>query len=181
VLFGIVRKRVLRFTRKSAHGNKSIYSLGMTGKRDAAYYRARLRRDYPTFFVGLASGKYGSVREAAAAAGLIRLPSRLDALKREWKRANEPQRDQFRAWLKPTAIRGIAKPISDSDGRLRPNVRAFLSHWVESNKSKPGRIMKQIGFSGFDYRLSMAIYGGHELRPVVISKLTDWLVKEGFR
>jgi hypothetical protein len=153
----------------------------MTGKRDAAYYRARLRRDHPPVFAGLSSGKYSSVREAAAAARLIHLPSRLDALKREWRGASGIQQIEFVKWLKAGAPKRVAKSIADAEGRLRSDVRTFLSHWIKSNRSKPGRIMKQMGASVHDYRLSMAIYGGHELPLEVISKLKDWLPKHGFR
>jgi hypothetical protein len=153
----------------------------MTRKRDAAYYRARLRRDHPGVFAGLSSGKYSSVREAAAAAGLIRLPSRLDALKREWRGASGAQRVEFIKWLKAGALKRVGRPIAYSDGRLRPDVRAFLTHWVTTNRSKPGRIMKEIGFSVFDYTLASALSGKTTLRPAVIPKLSDWLTMQGFR
>jgi hypothetical protein len=104
----------------------------------------------------------------------------LDALKREWQGASEPQRDEFEKWLKTGALKRVGKTIANADGRLRPDVRAFLSHWVTSNKSRPGRILKEIGFSGFDYTLSWAISSGHPLRPAVIPKLSDWLTKQGY-
>jgi hypothetical protein len=153
----------------------------MSGKRDSAYYRARLRREHPTFFADLVARKYSSVREAAAAAGLIRLPTRLDALKREWNKASEIQQIEFIKWSKVGTPKGVVKPIADSDGRLRADVRAFLSHWVTSHRSKPGRIMKEIGLAGFDWTLSAAITRGHGLRPAVIPKLSGWLTKQGFR
>jgi|SRR5665213_1579071 len=109
-----------------------------------------------------------------------RIPTRVDALKREWNGASETQRDEFRDWLKTGALKRAARSIADSDGRLRPNVRAFLSHWVTSNRSKPGRIMRDIGFSVFDYTLASALSGKTTLRPAVILKLGDWLKKQGF-
>lgn len=152
----------------------------MAGKRDAAYYRARLRRDHPTVSAGLSSGKYASVREAAAAAGLIRLPSRLDALKREWNRASKTQHVEFINWLKAGAFKRVAKSIADSDGRLRSDVKAFLSGRLRSIGWTPGRLMKEIGFKGYDYTLSSAILSRTTLRPAVIPKLTAWLKMEGF-
>jgi hypothetical protein len=153
----------------------------MSGKRDAAYYRARLRREHPTIFADLIGGKYRSVREAAAAAGLIRLPTRLDGLKREWRRASNAQQAEFFKWLKARSPKRVSLPIADAEGRLRSDVRAFLSRWVTSHRSKPGRIMKEIGFSGFDWTLSSAISHGRTLRLEVIPKLSDWLTKQGFR
>lgn len=152
----------------------------MTGKRGAAYYRARLRRDHPTIFADLSSGKFVSVREAAAAAGLIHLPTRLDALKREWQGASEPQRDEFEKWLKTGALKRVGKPIANSDGRLRSDVRVFLSGRLKSIGWTPGRLMKEIGFKRYDYTLSSAILSGTTLRPAVIPKLTAWLKIEGF-
>ena len=58
----------------------------MAKKRDSAYYRERLKRDHPNIYSDLVAGRYKSVREASAKARLIKIPSRLDALKREWNR-----------------------------------------------------------------------------------------------
>ncbi|WP_152619649.1 hypothetical protein [Paramagnetospirillum magnetotacticum] len=68
-------------------------------KRDAAYWRGRLERDQPSFYADLIAGTYTSVRAACAAAGLIQLPNRLDALKREWRKADAVERDGFRVFL----------------------------------------------------------------------------------
>ena len=151
----------------------------MRKKRDREYYKGRLTKDHPALLAEVRSGGL-SVRAASAKAGLIRLPSRVDALKREWKKANSAQQVEFVKWLKAGALKRVGRPIADADGRLRSDVRAFLSHWVESHRSKPGRIMKEIGFSGFDYTLSWAISDGHALRPAVIPKLSDWLTKQGY-
>jgi hypothetical protein len=152
----------------------------MKKKRNREYYKKRLAKDHPALLAEVHSGRL-SVRAASAKAGLIHLPTRLDALKREWNGASELQQDEFKEWLKAGALKRVGKSIADADGRLRSDVRAFLSHWVKSNRSKPGRIMKEMGFSGFDYTLSWAISDGHGLRPAVIPKLSDWLTKHGFR
>jgi len=64
---------------------------------------------------------------------------------------------------------------------ISPHVRAFLANWISDYGSKAGRIMKVIGFNGFDPTLSQAIVGGHELRAEVIPQLEAWLNKQGFR
>jgi hypothetical protein len=97
----------------------------MTGKRGAAYYRARLRRDHPTIFADLSSGKFVSVREAAAAAGLIHLPSRLDALKREWRGASGAQHVEFLKWLKAGALKRVGRPIAELMGGSDPMYGPF--------------------------------------------------------
>ena len=93
-------------------------------------------------------------------------------------RASGAQRVEFIKWLKAGALKRVGRPIATSDGRLRSDVRAFLSHWVTSNRSKPGRIMKEIGFSVFDYTLASALSGKTTLRPAVIPKLGDWLTRQ---
>lgn len=152
----------------------------MTKKRDRKYYKGRLAKGHPGIYAEVLSGAL-SVRAASAKAGLIHLPTRVGALKREWKKASNAQQVEFVKWLKASLPKRTVKAIADADGRLRPEVRTFLAGWIASHKSKPGRIMKQIGFSGFDYTLSWAISGGRELRPEVIPRLSDWLIKEGFR
>jgi hypothetical protein len=151
----------------------------MKKKRDAEYYKKRLAKDYPAIFAEVRSGRL-SVRAASAKAGLIHLPTRLDALKREWQGASEPQRDEFEKWLKTGALKRVGKTIADADGRLRSDVRAFLSGRLRSIGWTPGRLMKEIGFKGYDYTLSSAILSGNTLRPAVIPKLSDWLTKQGF-
>jgi hypothetical protein len=153
----------------------------MTGKRGAAYYRARLRRDHPTIFADLSSGKFVSVREAAAAAGLIRLPSRVDALKREWKKAKNEQQAEFVKWLTSGAYKRVGLPIADAKGRLRRDVSDFLLRWVAQRGFNPARVMKEIGFSGYDPTFRSAISSDGPLRAEVIPELARWLKKQGFR
>lgn len=68
-------------------------------KRDSAYWLARLERDHPSIHARLLAGAIPSVRAACAEAGLIRLPSRLDAnaLMRRGK-PTEEFLDRLREW-----------------------------------------------------------------------------------
>jgi hypothetical protein len=147
--------------------------------RDSAYFRGRLAKDHPAILAEVHSGRL-SVRAASAKAGLIHLPTRLDALKREWKKAARSDQVEFVKWLKAGAWKTRVRLIADRKGRLRGDVRAFLSRWVATHRSRPGRIMKQMGFSGFDYTLAAAIVRRSELRAEVITKLDARLKKEGF-
>ena len=152
----------------------------MKKKRDRKYYKGRLTKDHPTVLAEALSGRL-SVRAASAKAGLIRLPSRVDALKRDWKKANNAQQVEFLKWLKAVVPKRAPKPIADPDGRLRPDVKVFLSDRLKIIGWTPGRLLKEIGFKGRDWTLSSAILNGTTLRPKVIPKLSDWLTKEGFR
>ena len=154
----------------------------MKKKRDAAYYRARLAKEFPAIFAEIGPGGL-SVRAASAKAGLIHLPTRVDALKREWKRSKLAQKRDFLIWVKAeeAGVRATsAPPIADSAGHLRPDAAKFLSDWVTTNRSKPGRIMKQIGFRVFDWTLAHAIDHRGSLRKEVIDKLGPWMMKNGF-
>ena len=147
----------------------------MTKRRDAAYYEGRLKRDYPKEFAELRAGRFKSVRQAAAAAGLIHLPTRLDALKREWNRAVKDERVDFLAWVRASLLgakRAIApakRPIIDGAGHLKPAVIKFISDWTVSKRVRPGKIMKEIGFSNYDATLAF-----------VILPLERWLARNGF-
>ncbi len=65
------------------------------GKRDAAYWRHRVERDYPDVAQRLAAGEIPSVRAAAIEAGLLHEPSALDHLRRAWRKASAEERKRF--------------------------------------------------------------------------------------
>ena len=155
----------------------------MSKKRDSAYFEARLKRNFPKIFSDLRAGKFTSVRQAAAAAGLIHLPSRFDALKREWRHATTREKNEFISWVKgrKVAITASSIPIVDTAGHLKPAVIRFISGWTRDRRITPGRIMKEIGFSNFDYTLSHALRLGAPIRSAVIPRLESWLVRRGFK
>jgi hypothetical protein len=155
----------------------------MTKKRDSAYYEGRLKRSFPKIYAGLRAGKFKSVRRAAAAAGLIHLPTRVDALKREWKGATTAEKNEFVAWTKgrKTAFAATPIPIIDATGHLKPAAIRFISAWARDKRITPGKIMKEMGFSNFDYTLSHALQLGAPIRSEVIPRLEGWLVRNGFK
>jgi hypothetical protein len=155
----------------------------MTKKRDAKYYKGRLAREYPAIFAEIRPGGL-SVRAASAKAGLIHLPTRVDALKREWKKADRAEQRAFARWARAreASARGApVRSIADSAGHLRADAVKFLSDWITTNRSKPGRILKQIGRSVHDWRLANVIDHGGVLPKEIIDKLEPWMVKEGFK
>jgi hypothetical protein len=150
-------------------------------KRDAAYYRARLKREFPTIFADLSAGRIKSVRQAAARAGLIQLPTRADALIRDWKRATPAERERFRDWLSRTRT-GLTKvrQATDASGILKPAAVTYIEDWLRANGGTPGQIMKKLGFSNFDSRLAQSINRKTPLPAEVRHRLQAWLTKEGF-
>jgi hypothetical protein len=154
----------------------------MSKKRDAAYFRARLKKDFPTYFADLKAGKYKNVSQASVAAGLIRPSNRIDALKRDWKGATGAQRKKFLDWvtltrtgLKPRTPVAPRSDIADSSGILIPSVAAFLRKWLKTYNTTPGRIMLAMGYRNYDPRLAEALNRPRPLPADVMRDLTSWL------
>lgn len=61
----------------------------------AAYLTARLKRDHDDIFQRLAAGEFASVRQAAIAAGIVKVPSVLDQLRKLWAKATDADRRTF--------------------------------------------------------------------------------------
>ena len=61
----------------------------------ADYLTARLKRDHDDIFQRLAAGEFPSVRKAAIAAGIVKVPSVLDTLRKLWANASEADRRTF--------------------------------------------------------------------------------------
>ena len=155
----------------------------MSKKRDSAYYEGRLKRSFPKIYADLRARKFTSVRQAAAAARLIHLPTRVDALKREWERATTAQKNEFVAWTKgrKAVSAAISLPIIDATGHLKPAVIRFIKDWTRDKRITPGKIMQEIGFSNFDYTLSHALRLGAPIRSTAIPPLEGWLTRKGFK
>jgi hypothetical protein len=157
----------------------------MAGKRDSKYFKRRLERDYPKAYSRLLAGRYPSVRAAAIDVGLIKRPTRFDALKREWSAATIAEKRQFTAWLRAETAKSVAarRPpdITDAKGALRADVVDFLKDWTKRQRLRPGQIMKQLGFSNFDARLAEAMNAPRPLATEVVDRLKPWLATQGFR
>lgn len=73
--------------RNDANGNIS------KGENHTAYLAARLRRDHPD--ADFDESVRGSVRKAAIAAGIVKVPSVIDQLRKLWAKASEADRSTF--------------------------------------------------------------------------------------
>jgi hypothetical protein len=153
-------------------------------KRDRAYYERRLAKNFPAFYADWLAGKYKNVHQAAIAAGLIKLSSRLDVLKRQWKKIRSSDKKAFIVWagtheakLKPRS----SAPLAGPDGRLRADVRKFLADWLSTTKYRPAKIMQEMGLSGYDVTLWGAIKRDHPIKSKIVDRLGPWLAKKGFR
>ena len=84
--------------------------------RSNAYYLARMRDEHATVYAEYLAKKFKNASEAIRAAGLKKVPSPLDALRKAWSEASAAERATFRADigcmpLTPTAAIG---PVSAS-------------------------------------------------------------------
>ena len=66
------------------------------GKGNAAdYLTARLKRDHEEILRRLESGEFTSVRQAAIAAGIVKVPTVLEQLRKLWAKATDADRRTF--------------------------------------------------------------------------------------
>lgn len=86
---GAVLRRVGRPKAGEGNGSNRTFSRG----DNAAYLAARLRRDHPDAVFD--ESVRGSVRQAAIAAGIVKVPSVLDQLRKIWAKASESDRRTF--------------------------------------------------------------------------------------
>lgn len=153
----------------------------MSQKRDSGYYLARLRKDHPVVFADYKAGKYGSVRNAAIAAGLVSERGHLGGLKRHWKKATAAEKKAFTAWVVQNAPVKKPPPIVDPSGRVSVAAANFLYGWTKANRLAPGRIMQILGFSRYDYRLAEAMRRSRPINAEIVPPLAVWMQKHGFK
>lgn len=67
--------------------------------RDNAYYEERLQHEHPSFYADLKAGKYRTVSEAALAAGLKQVRTRLHEMKNSWSKATAAEQVEFLRYL----------------------------------------------------------------------------------
>lgn len=83
---------------KAATGNDGISIVSPVGS-GPAYWAARLRRDHPE--ADFDESVRGSVRQAAIAAGIVKVPGGLDRLRAAWKKATKDERLAFLEEITP--------------------------------------------------------------------------------
>ncbi len=148
-------------------------------KRDSAYYLGRIERDFPHVFAGYQAGKFGSVTEAAIAAGLKKPRTRLQELQNAWRRATSAERRAFEAWITPATMPVPAASVSASavtvDRRLESWAILRIRYITATRNLKMGDVMDELGFKRLDPSLGNALNQGSRLRPAVIVAIESWL------
>jgi hypothetical protein len=161
--------------------------------RTNEYYEDRLKREHPGIYADFKAGRIPSIRQAAAKAGIKKLPTSLTHLKREWAKASGKERRAFVKWARQqlpsggsalpahaSAARSPVKPVFDADGRLTPDAVAFLTNWTVTHRLSACRILVALGRSRHDYRLGQAINQGNPLSAEIAPGVERWMRAEGF-
>lgn len=65
------------------------------GGNSAQYLVRRLKRDRPDLVERLAKGEIRSARAAAIEAGIVKVPTVLDILRKAWRKATDAEREEF--------------------------------------------------------------------------------------
>lgn len=143
-------------------------------RRDRLYWLKRLRAEYPGLAEQVDRGAL-TVRAACIKARLIKSPSRLDALKREWKKANLSDKRAFIMWLKASVSgKPRIEPLTAS-GYLTTAAIKQIHKIMADECLKPGQVMAQMGFKRLDPRLGFALRGDRKVNPEFAEKLEAWL------
>ena len=100
-----IQRRVKKLEGKTINAadnhNPTVSSVDIINTRSlgagtsADYLTARLKRDHDEIFQRLAAGDFPSVRQAAIAAGIVKVPSVLDKIRTLWAKATEADRRTF--------------------------------------------------------------------------------------
>lgn len=155
-------------------------------KRDSAYQLRRLKKEHPALHDDVVNGRR-STRAAAIAAGIIKEPTPLTILKREWAKADLAQRREFLEWVKATGPRKSLKPVppkpspvswrpvADGGGHLTAGAIARIQHVMNVRRLMMGGVMDELGFKRLDASLGNALRNGYAVRPAMVSALETWL------
>ncbi|MBB6510424.1 hypothetical protein F4695_003813 [Rhizobium soli] len=152
--------------------------------RDSAYYEDRPKREHPSIYADLKTGKHQTVTEAAIAAGLKTVRTRLQELKNAWSKASATERDDFVQWLVGLGVTMPSVPAASTSGsltliasnrKLSPSASKRIEDIMSKRHLKVGDVMAEMGFRKLNASLGRALHRGDRLQPDVITALQKWL------
>lgn len=153
----------------------------MPGKRDSKYYSERLESEHPEIFSRLKSGEFASVREAAIEAGIVKAPSPLIVLRREWKKANRSERDAFLAHIgigsvPPAPGVPISSPLDDKM-RLTAEARVQIKAILARRGITGCDAAYEMGQSRYNASIGQALINNYRITKIPAHKIADWISK----
>lgn len=147
--------------------------------RDRAYYEERLKRDHPSVYADLKAGKHRTVTDAAIAAGLKKVRTRLLELKNAWTKADSAEQAAFLKWLKvsgPVPLTAAPGPAGIAiDRQLTPRACRRIEEIMSKRHLTIGQLMVELGYPALNASVGMALARGTRLKPDVIAALEKWL------
>ncbi|WP_378945735.1 hypothetical protein [Mesorhizobium sp. ANAO-SY3R2] len=152
--------------------------------RDNAYYEERLRRDHPSIYADLKAGRHRTVTDAAIAAGLKKVRTRLLELKNAWAKADAAERADFLKWLMASGALSTSPPTSTTstgttgiaiDQRLTPEASRRIELIMSKRRLAMGDLMIELGYPSLNPSVGMALARGTRLQFDVILALQKWL------
>lgn len=150
--------------------------------RDSAYYRDRLKHEFPKNYADLQAGKHGTITEAAIAAGLKKSMTGLHELKNAFGKASKAQQTTFLGWLATqgysvasSSAAGTAASTIAVGGKLLPTATKRIEEIITKRQLKVGDVMAETGFRRLNASLGRALHRGDRLKPDVINALEKWL------
>jgi hypothetical protein len=152
----------------------------VSGKRNSAYFRQRLKSSHPEIYRDLVAGHIPSVRAAAAKAGLIRLPNRVDALKRHWAKSSRAEKLEFLRFVKAAASPKplVSVELVDADGFLRRTTIDRINYIMRARGLKMGMIMKEMGLPTRSPALALGKLRSSRPHPYLRDALSAWLISQ---
>jgi hypothetical protein len=162
--------------------------------RGADYYMGRVRAADPNLYEQWKRNEI-SANEAIYQAGLKRRPTPLDALKRNWRNANEKERDQFlheigavvgAPLLGPsgtphtapkTLKTGRASWRTDSAGRLTEGTVTRLRACMGALGLSNAGLMAELGFNIHDWRIAGVLERRTAVPTDLEGPLQAWLAR----
>jgi len=75
--------------------SRGVIGMSTRGSNNADYLASRIKRDHPDIHNRMKDGKYKSVRAAAIDAGIVKIPTALDQLRKAWAKASADERATF--------------------------------------------------------------------------------------
>lgn len=83
----------------SRNRDDKIKSVPSPSGTSVSYLVRRLKRDAPEVAEALARGEYRSARAAGIAAGIVKVPTRLEVAKKDYLKLSKKERERFIAWI----------------------------------------------------------------------------------
>lgn len=156
--------------------------------RNRAYYENRLKRDHPSVYADLKAGKHRTVTDAAIAAGLKKVRTRLLELKNAWTKADTAEQADFLKWLMASGALSTSSSSSTTSAgttgiAINRRLTAVATRRIEAIRLKPrlamGNLMAELGYSSLNPSVGMVFARGTRLHADVIAALEKWLAANG--